>query len=213
MQGLIGTKIGMTRIFDKDTGEVVPVSIIRVGENVVHQRKTMEKDGYDAVQMGYGPVGENRLKMPRAGHFRKLGSTPTRLIREFRLDSVDEELKPGVRVGVEAFEGVELVDVTGVSKGRGFTGTIKRYNFQRGRETHGNTNHRQRGSTGNSAYPGRVFPGMKMPGRYGARQVTTRGLKLVATNSEEGLLMVRGAIPGRNKGIVLVRKHTATKKA
>jgi large subunit ribosomal protein L3 len=206
MQGLIGRKIGMTRLFDKETGEIVPVSVIETGTNVVHQIKTTEKEGYSAAQLGFGARSEKRVSKPALGHFKKLGTSATRVVKEFKLDPEDTELKSGQRIGVEVFENIKFVDVTGTSKGHGFTGTIKKYNFKRGRMTHGNTNRRERGSSGSNTYPARVFPGLKMAGQDGNEQVTARNLRLVGTDKDAGLLLVRGAIPGPSKGYVFVKK-------
>jgi len=207
MQGLIGKKIGMMRIFDKESGEVVPVSVIQTGTNVVQQLKTPDRDGYAAAQLGFEAVNEKRVTKPRLGHMKKHGGVATRVTKEFRLEATDAELKSGERLGVELFDGVRYVDVVGVSKGRGFTGTIKRYSFQRGRETHGNTHHRERGSVGANTYPAKVFPGLRMAGQHGNRQSTAKGLTLVAIDKDAGLLLVRGAIPGPTKGIVFVKKN------
>lgn len=205
MQGLIGKKIGMTRIFN-DSGRAVAVTVIQAGDNIVHQVKTTEKDGYSAVQLGFGELAEKRVNKPQLGHFRKLGSAPTKTVKEFKLDSADEEVKPGQKVGVEVFEGVKFINVTGVSKGRGHAGTIKRYNFERGRESHGNTNVRERGSSGACSYPARVMPGLRMSGHMGAEQVTTRKLEVVGIDKEAGLVYVKGSVPGHRSGIVYLGK-------
>ena len=205
MQCLIGKKIGMTRIFDED-GKMISVTVVQTGKNIVHQVKTDANDGYRAVQLGFDEVAEKKVNKPELGHFRKLGSTPTRIVKEFALESSEQEPQPGQRIGAEALEGVKFVDVTGISKGRGHTGTIKRYNFQRGRETHGNTNVRERGSAGANSYPARVFPGLKMSGQYGNAQVTVKRLEVVTIDKENDIVFIRGAIPGRNKGIVYIKK-------
>ncbi len=206
MQCLIGKKIGMTRLFD-EAGKTVPVTVVHTGMNIVHQVKTVENDGYGAVQLGFEEIEESKLNKPEAGHFKKLGTTPTRVIKEVRLeDSGSGEYTPGQRIGVEVFENIKYVDVTGVSKGRGHAGTIKRYNFHRGRETHGNTNVRERGSAGANTYPARVFPGLKMSGQYGNERVTVKRLAVVNIDKENGLVFLKGAVPGRNKGIVILRK-------
>jgi large subunit ribosomal protein L3 len=206
MQGLIGKKIGMTRIFN-DTGRVVGVTVIQAGNNVVEQVKTAEKDGYSAVQLGFGEVSEKKVRKPQLGHFKKLGTDPAKVLKEFEPDCAeDAALKPGQVLGVEVFENVKFVNVTGVSKGRGHAGTIKKYSFQRGRETHGNTNHRERGSSGAGSYPARVMPGMKMSGHMGAGQVTTRRLEVIGIDKEQGLVFVKGAVPGCRTGIVYLKK-------
>lgn len=212
MQGIIGKKIGMTRIFDSETGQAVPVTIVQAGANVVHQIKTQERDGYRAVQLGFEILSDKKVSKPLAGHCRKLDSVPTRVVREFRLDSKDEALTSGQKVGVEVLDGVQFVDVEGTSKGRGFAGTIKKFNFQRGRETHGNKNHRERGSLGAGTYPGRVFPGLKMAGQYGSARTTVKGLEVVELDKDAGLIYLRGAVPGPRKGIVFLKKNTTKKK-
>ncbi|MBD3322918.1 MAG: 50S ribosomal protein L3 [Chitinivibrionales bacterium] len=211
MQGLIGKKIGMTRLLDKETGEAVPVTIVQTGTNVVHQIKTVDNDGYSAAQLGFGHSSEKKAGKPRMGHFKKHNSAATLIFREFSMDDGDAELQPGQSIGVETFENVKFVDVTGTSKGRGFAGTVKRHNFQRGRETHGNTNHRERGSLGAGTYPARVFPGVKMAGQYGNAKTTIKGIQLVGLDKENGLLYIKGAIPGATKGVVIVRKNRSKK--
>ena len=205
MQCLIGKKVGMTRLFDAD-GKAVGVTVIQTGQNVIHQVKSPEVDGYRAVQLGFEEIAEKKLNKPQLGHFKKLGTPPTRIVREVRLDKGDAGYTAGQRIGVEVFENVKFVDVTGTTKGRGHTGTIKRYNFQRGRETHGNTNVRERGSSGANTYPARVFPGLKMSGQYGNERVTTKRIEVVTIDKENGLVFLRGAVPGSNKSIVVIRK-------
>jgi large subunit ribosomal protein L3 len=206
MQGLIGRKVGMTRLFESESGKSVAVTVIQVSNNVVHQVKTKEKDGYSAVQIGFGPVLEKRLTKPLIGHFKKHNSTPTKVIKEFNLDSADEKIESGSSVGVEIFENVKLVDVIGISKGRGFAGTIKRHHFMRGRKTHGSGCTRERGSMGSNTYPAHVWPGLRMSGHLGASQVTAKNLPVVGLDKEAGLVFVNGAVPGPNKGIVFIRK-------
>jgi large subunit ribosomal protein L3 len=206
MQGIIGKKIGMTQVFAADTGRYVPVTVIQAGTNVVHQVKTVEADGYRAVQLGFDVVSDKKITKPLAGHFKKHNSTPTRVIKEFDLDSPEESVTPGQKIGVEVLENVKFVNVVGVSKGRGFTGGIKRHNFQRGRETHGSKSHRIRGSSGSNTTPGHVWKGLRMEGHYGNEQVTVRNLEVVALDKEAGLVLIRGAVPGPNKGIVFINK-------
>lgn len=205
MQGLIGKKIGMTRLFN-EAGRAVPVTVIQAGNNVVEQVKTAEKDGYSAVQLGFEQVAEKKVNKPELGHFKKLGTTPVKIMKEFKLDGADEALSAGQVVGVEVFENVKFINVTGISKGRGHAGTIKKYNFERGRETHGNTNVRERGSSGANSYPARVMPGLKMSGHMGAAQVTTRRLEVVGIDKEAGLVFVKGAVPGYKTGYVFLKK-------
>lgn len=205
MQGLIGKKIGMTRLFN-DAGRAVAVTVIQAGNNVVEQVKTADKDGYSAVQLGFEPVADRKVTMPELGHFKKLGTAPMKILKEFKLDSAEEALAAGQVVGVEVFENVKFVNVTGISKGRGHAGTIKKYNFQRGRESHGNTNVRERGSAGANSYPARVMPGLKMSGHMGAAQVTTRRLEVVGIDKEAGLVFVKGSVPGHKTGFVFLKK-------
>jgi large subunit ribosomal protein L3 len=205
MQGLIGKKIGMTRIFSEN-GKAVAVTVIQAGNNIVHQLKTKEKDGYVAVQLGFEDLAEKKVNKAMIGHCKKNASVPTYVVKEFSLDNDEEKLVSGQRIGVESLENVKFVNVVGVSKGRGHTGTIKRYNFQRGRESHGNTNVRERGSSGANTYPARVMPGLKMSGHSGDAQVTARRLEVVGLDKEAGLLFVKGAVPGRNKGYLYIQK-------
>jgi large subunit ribosomal protein L3 len=207
MQGLIGKKIGMTQIFNKESGLVTPVTMIQTGTNVVCQVKNMESDGYRAVQLGFDVCPEKKLTKPLAGHFKKHNAAPSRVIKEFKLDSTDEQPAPGQAVGLELFENVKYVDVTGISKGRGFAGGIKRYNFQRGRETHGSKNHRARGSSGANTTPGRVVPGLRMEGHMGAARVTAKKLRLMGVDKEAGIVMVKGAVPGPTRGVVYIKKN------
>lgn len=206
MQGLIGKKVGMTRIFN-DAGKSIGVTVILAGNNVVHQIKSLEKDGYTSVQLGFDETVEKRVNKPLLGHFKKHESVPTKIIREFKLDSAEEIVKPGQKIGVEILENVKYVDVSGTSKGRGHAGTIKKYNFQRGRESHGNTNVRERGSSGANTYPARVMPGLKMSGQMGNHKVTVRNLEIVALDKEAGLVFVKGAVPGPNKGYLFITKN------
>jgi large subunit ribosomal protein L3 len=206
MQGIIGRKIGMTKMFSKDVGKSVPITVVEAGTNVVHQIKTQENDGYSAVQLGFDLVAEKKVTKPLLGHFKKNNSSPTRVIREFKLDSAEEKLTPGQKVGVEVLENVKYVDVVGTTKGRGFSGGIKRHNFHRGPAAHGSKSIRVRGSSGANTSPGSVKKGLKMEGHYGAAQRTIRNLEVMALDKEAGLVMIKGAIPGPNKGIVYISK-------
>ena len=206
MKGLIGQKIGMTRVFD-DAGNHVPVTVLRVGPCVVLQVRNEERDGYRAAQLGYIEEGlrPEQLNKPTRGHLAKAGAPPVRMIREFPL-SPDAETKEGDRLTVELFSDVEKVDVTATSKGRGFAGVMKRYGFKGGPAAHGSMFHRGPGSIGQAAWPSRVFKGKKMPGQMGGRRVTQQGLRVVKIDPERHLLMVRGAVPGAPRGYVLVRQ-------
>ena len=212
MQGLIGKKIGMTQLFNKETGTVIPISIVQTGVNVVCQVKNAEKDGYRSVQLGFESRPEKKMTKALLGHFKKNGAAPSRILREFKLDTATEQLTPGQTVGVEVFDNIKFVDVTGVSKGRGFAGGIKRHKFHRGRETHGCKAHRIRGSSGANTTPGRVVPGLRMEGHMGAEQVTVRNLQVAGVDKEAGIVLIRGAIPGPNKGIVFIKKNTVKAK-
>jgi len=200
---LIGKKLGMTQIFE-ESGRVVPVSVIEVGPCPIVQVKTQEKEGYSAIQIGFDEVKEARVNKPETGHFKKASVSPRRILREIRVADVTS-YKVGDTLDVKLFEGARIVHVTGTSKGRGFAGTIKRHNFQRGRKTHGNKNYREPGSVGASAFPSRTYPGKRMPGRMGGVRRTTRNLTLVQIDAENNLLFVKGSIPGANNGIVFVR--------
>ena len=202
--GLIGRKLGMTRIFGDD-GTVVPVSVIEATPNSITRLRTPEQDGYAALQVGSGVA--RRLTKPVAGQFKHLekeSQSPAR-VREFRVDSV-EGYEVGQTLDVSLFEAGELVDVTGVSKGHGFTGTIARHHFKRGPKTHGSNNYRQPGSIGAGTTPGRVFKGTKMGGHMGDEQVTVKKLRVVKVDAERNLLLVKGAVPGARNAVLLVRK-------
>jgi large subunit ribosomal protein L3 len=200
---LIGKKIGMTQMFE-ESGKVVPVSVIEAGPCPIVQVKTLEKEGYAAIQIGFDEVKESRVSKPEAGHFKKASVSPRRILREVRVGDASA-FKVGDTLDVKVFEGTKIVHVTGTSKGRGFAGTIRRHHFQRGRKTHGNKNYREPGSVGASAFPSRTFPGKRLPGRMGGVQRTTRNLTLVQIDAENNLLFIKGSIPGANNGIVFVR--------
>jgi len=202
MAMLIGKKLGMTRFYD-ESGRVTPVSVIEAGPCPIVQVKTVEGEGYAAIQIGFGEAKEKHTTNPVLGHCKKAGLKPLRMLREVRVEDVST-YKVGEAIDVKVFEGVKHVNVTGTSKGHGFTGTIKRHNFQRGRKTHGNKNYREPGSTGCSAYPSRVLPGKRMAGRHGGVRRTARNLELVGIDAENNLLFVRGAVPGASSGIVVI---------
>ena len=205
--GILGKKIGMTQVFD-DEGRVAPVTVLQAGPCVVVQRKTQERDGYEAVQLGLVEfVKESRLNKPQLGRLKKAGVEPLHYLKELRLDDQpDAELKAGDRVLAEEFKPNQKVDVTGTSKGKGFTGVIKRHNFSGGKDTHGSMSHRAPGSIGQSSYPSRVLRGLKMAGRHGGKQITTVGLEIVEVHPEDNVILVRGAVPGPNGSYVVVRR-------
>ena len=202
--GLIGRKLGMTRLF-ADDGSVVPVSVIAAAPNTVTRIRSVERDGYAAVQVGAGVA--RRVTRPVAGQLPDLpkDAPRPRLMREFRVDST-EGYEAGQSLDVTLFAPGDLVDVTGLSKGRGFAGTIKRHHFHRGPVTHGSTNTRQPGSIGAGTTPGRVYKGMKMSGHLGDNRVTVQKLQVVRVDAERQLLLVRGAVPGARNGLLLIRK-------
>ena len=203
MIGLIGKKLGMTRRFQED-GRSVPVTVIEAGPCVVTQVKTEKTDGYNAVQIGYGTKKPKNTPMPMQGHFRKAGSDPLRTVVEFRTDG-DHEIKLGDLLSLDVLSEVEAIDVTGTTKGRGFSGTIKRHGHHRGPDGHGSKNVRASGSIGMHTFPGRVLPGKAMAGQYGAKQETKKNLKVVAIDQERNLILVRGSVPGHRNGIVFIR--------
>lgn len=205
MLGLIGKKVGMTRIFD-DNGMMVPVTVIQAGPCRITQIKTTEKDGYNALQVGFGERKEKNITKPMRGHLAKTGADYyPQSLGEFRLDDVGSyELGQELNVGI--FEAGEGVDVSGVTKGRGFQGVVKRHGFSGGDETHGNTSHRVPGSIGQSADPSRVWKNMKMPGQYGNTRQKMRNLVVAKVDAESNQLFVRGAVPGPSSGLVTVFK-------
>ena len=198
--GLIGRKVGMTSVFTED-GTLVPVSVLAVEPNTVTGLRTPERDGYSAIQLGAGTA--RRLTKPRAGQLKDLPGV--RDAREFRVDDT-ADYEVGQTLDVSLFAAGEVVDVTGISKGKGFSGTIKRHNFRRGPETHGSDSHRQPGSIGAGTYPGKVFKGTGMAGRMGNDRTTVKKLTIVRTDAERNLLLVKGAVPGARNALVMVRK-------
>lgn len=209
MNEIIGKKVGMTQVFD-EKGRQFNVTVLEVGPCSVVQVKTIEKDGYSAAQLGFGPQKKQRLNKPALGHLEKAGVEPLRVLREVEVGE-GEEVKAGDQVTAALFEGVEYVDVTGTSKGRGFQGVVKRYNFGGGRATHGSGTHRGPGSIGMKVSPARVFKGKKMPGHMGSDRVTTQNLRVVQVRPDDNVILVEGAVPGPAGGLVMVRK--AIKKA
>ncbi|MDR0582818.1 MAG: 50S ribosomal protein L3 [Treponema sp.] len=201
MLGLLAKKVGMTQVFD-DGGNLTPVTVMRVDPNIVIAQKTEEKDGYRAVLVGVDDAKKNRVTKPYAGQFPE-NIAPKKRIRELR--DFEKEVVVGDSLGVEVLEGVRYVDVSGVSKGKGFQGVMRRYGFGGGRKTHGSKFHREPGSTGQSTYPGKTFKNVKLPGRMGREKVTVLSLRVVKMDPEKQLIMVRGAVPGVNKGLVFVR--------
>jgi large subunit ribosomal protein L3 len=203
VKGIVGRKLGMTQVFDQETGVLTPVTVIQAGPCPVVAVRTADADGYDGVQLAFDEAPEGRLSKPKLGHLRKHGVGPHRKLVEIR---GPHELAPGETVTVEAFEPGEKVKVSGVSIGKGFQGTIKRHRFHRGPGSHGSHNIRKPGSIGASATPSRVFKGMKMAGQMGAKRVTQVGLTVVDRDPEQNLLLVKGAVPGHKNSLVVVRE-------
>ena len=203
MKGILGRKLGMTQVFDPETGGVTPVTVVEAGPCPVVQVKTSETDGYDAVQLAFEPVADRKISKAERGHLAKAGAAAHRHLVEFRGTS---ELVVGETVTVEAFEPGEKVKVAGVSVGKGFQGTIKRHNFGRGPVSHGSHNVRKPGSIGASATPSRVFKGMRMAGHMGAERVTQTGLVVHEVDAERNLLLIKGSIPGPKSGLVEIRE-------
>lgn len=204
IKGILGTKLGMTQVFDENN-RVVPVTVVEAGPCVVTQIRTKEKDGYTAIQIAYGEIDPRKTPKPQAGHFKKAGVTPRRHVAEIRMDDTSA-YEVGQEVTVDIFEGVNLVDVTGITKGKGYAGAMKRHGFAGQGAAHGNqAAHRRVGGIGGAATPGRVFKGKRMAGRMGRDRVTTQNLKIQKIDAESNLLLIKGAIPGVNKGVVTVK--------
>jgi large subunit ribosomal protein L3 len=205
MIGLIGRKVGMTQLFD-ERGEAIPVTIIEAGPCTVTELRSAQRDGYTAVQLGFGTRKESRFTRPVLGQFKKRNLPPARHVREFRVDSIDG-LEVGQSLDVSMFEKGRRVDVQGVTKGRGFAGVVKRHKFVAGHASHGPTAGKQPGSIGASAYPSRVIKGKRLPGHMGNVNLTIKNLEVVAIDPELNVLMVRGAVPGPANGLVVVKKR------
>jgi large subunit ribosomal protein L3 len=204
MKGIVGRKLGMTQVFDAETGAVTPVTVIQAGPCPVVAVRTQDTDGYDAVQLAFDEVPERKLTKPKLGYLGKHDVGPHRRLLEIRGPS---QLTPGETVTVETFEPGDRIKVSGISIGKGFAGTIKRHNFSAGPKSHGSRNIRAPGSIGASATPSRVFKGMKMAGRMGAKRVTQVGLRVHSVDPEQNLLLVKGAVPGPKNGFVEVREE------
>ena len=203
MLGLIGEKIGMTHQFNEE-GNLVPVTLLKVEKNVVINKRSIDKDGYNALIIGTGEIKENKIIKPYKGQFKE-GITPKRHLKEFRIND-PEKYEIGQEIGLEIFNNNDYIDVIGISKGKGYQGVVKRYGFHGGRKTHGSKFHRANGSTGQCTYPGKVFKGNKRAGRMGGERITSQNLKIFVVDNDEKLLLVKGAIPGVKKGIVYINK-------
>lgn len=204
IKGILGTKLGMTQVFDEDN-RVVPVTVLEAGPCVVTQIRTEEKDGYSAIQIAYGDIDPRKVNKPQSGHFAKAGVTPRRYVTEIRMDDVSD-YEVGQDVTVELFGDVKFVDVTGTTRGHGFAGAMKRHGFAGQGAAHGNqAAHRRVGGIGACATPGRVFKGTRMAGRMGNNRVTTQNLKLFKVDADSNLLLIKGAVPGIRGGLVTVK--------
>ena len=209
MDSLLGTKRGMTQIWTEE-GQRLPVTVVDVQPNLVTEVRTKERDGYEAVQLGYGAIREKRLSKPQIGHFKKLGVGQRRHLREVRGPA--GELKVGQELTCSLFEPGTLVDVIGTSKGKGFQGTIKLHHFSRGPESHGSDNVRKPGSIGMHTHPGRTLKGKRMASMMGNARVTVRRLEVISADAEAGVLLVKGPVPGNNGGLILLRKSQLQKR-
>jgi len=204
--GLIGKKLGMTQVFSSE-GDVVSVTVIEAGPCVVMQKKTLENDGYSALQLGYGQKKLEKFNKPMQGHLKKAGDQGHRYLREFRSAKIDS-FTVGDKVDLDIFESGEKVEIVGTTKGKGFAGNIKRWGFNRGPMSHGSKFHRVVGSIGSSAYPSRVFKGKKMPGHLGCARLTAKNIKIVDKKPDQNIILVKGAVPGPKNGIILICKMT-----
>ena len=209
MKGILGKKIGMTQIFT-EVGEVVPVTVVEAGPVVITQIKTVEKDGYNAVQVGFGDVKEKSLNKPQKGHL-AAANTLKKHLKEFRVDSV-EGYTVGQEIKADLFAAGEMIDVTGISKGKGFQGPIKRHGQSRGPESHGSRYHRRPGSMGACSFPGRVFKNKKLAGHMGSVKVTVQNLEVVRVDAEKNLILVKGAIPGAKGSVVTIKEAVKASK-
>lgn len=205
-KAIIGRKVGMTQIFD-EKGNVIPVTVIEAGPCSVVQVKTVETDGYDAVQLGFGSVKENKLNKPEKGHFTKVKVTPVKHLREFRLSDVSN-VKVGDEIKADVFTAGETVDIQGTTKGKGFQGVIKRHGQSRGPMGHGSMYHRRPGSMGSTSTPGRVYKGKNLPGHMGVETVTVQNLEIVKVDSDKNVLLIKGSVPG-NKGAILKIRNSS----
>jgi len=205
MIGLIGKKVGMTQLFD-EKGEGIPVTVIEAGPCAITEVRTLERDGYQAVQLGFGAVKEKRMTRPALGQLKKRNLAPVKYLREFRVEDLNG-FEVGKFLTVELFEKGRHVDVLGVTKGRGFAGVVKRHKFVAGHASHGPTHGKQPGSIGASAYPSRVVKGKRLPGRMGGENFTAKNLEVVAVDTDMNVVLVRGAVPGPANGLVMIRKR------
>lgn len=208
-KGILGKKIGMTQIFAED-GRLIPVTVVEAGPCSVVQKKTVENDGYSAVQLGFGDKKEKNTNKPMKGHFQKAGVSIKRYLKEFKFDNADE-MNVGDEIKVDMFEAGDVLDVTGTSKGHGYAGTVKRWGTHRGPMSHGSHYHRGPGSLGACSSPSRVYKGKKLPGHYGVDKVTIQNLDLVKVDAERNLLLIRGSVPGPKGGLLIIKNAVKAK--
>ncbi|ABX31514.1 ribosomal protein L3 [Petrotoga mobilis SJ95] len=209
MKGILGKKVGMTRVFKDD--KAIPVTVIKAGPCVVVQKKTVETDGYNAIQIGFEEIPERKANKPLMGHFKKAQVKPLRYLREFRVENVDD-YEIGQKIDVTIFSEGEKIDLIGNSKGRGYSGVMKRWNFRGGENTHGSKFHRGLGSTGMATFPSKVFKGKKMPGQYGNERVTIQNSEVVYIDVQNNLIAVKGGVPGARGGLVTIREAVKAKR-
>ena len=208
-KGLIAKKVGMTQVFD-EKGKVIPVTVIEAGPCVVSQVKTVETDGYNSIQLGFGAIKETKVNKPNKGHFTKANVTPRKHLREFRVDSI-ENIKVGDELKADIFEVGEKIDIQGTTKGKGFQGVIKRHGQHRGPMGHGSMYHRRPGSMGPTSTPGRVFKGKKLPGHMGVETVTIQNLQVVKVDMDKNVILVKGSVPGAKGAILKIKSSVKSK--
>ncbi|MEA5004471.1 MAG: 50S ribosomal protein L3 [Christensenella sp.] len=209
MKAILGEKVGMTQIFTED-GRVVPVTVVKAGPCVIVQKKTVESDGYNALQIGFGEIKEKNVNKPKKGHFSKVKATPTRYLREFRLEDASE-LEAGTEIKADVFEAGEKIDVSATSKGKGFQGNIVRWGQHRGPMSHGSRYHRRPGSMGACASPAKVMKGKRLPGHMGVEKITVQNLEVVKVDVDKNLILIKGAIPGSKGGLVTIKKSVKSR--
>ena len=209
-KAILARKLGMTQIFD-EIGRLIPVTVVEAGPNFVIQKKTVENDGYSAVQVGFMDVAERKANKPKKGHFAKSGVSPKRYLREFRLENA-EQMNVGDEIKADVFENGEKIDVVGITKGKGYAGTVKRWGTHRGPMTHGSGYHRGPGSMGACSDPGRVMKGKKLPGHMGVERVTMQNLMVVRVDAEKNIILIRGGLPGPKNGLLIVKNTVKNRK-
>ncbi len=209
-KAILARKLGMTQIFD-EVGRLIPVTVVEAGPNAVVQKKTVENDGYSAVQVGFIDLADKKTNKPRKGHFSKAGVAPKKYLKEFRLDSTDG-LNVGDEIKADVFADGDKIDVTGVTKGKGFAGTVKRWGTHRGPMTHGSGYHRGPGSMGACSSPGRVMKGKKLPGHLGVEKVTIQNLTIIKVDADKNLILVRGGVPGPKNGLLIIKNTVKGRK-